>query len=114
MPPISSMTRLSIWLGLMLVSACGTTRGLDPATLPLIPVREELRRDCQMLATPAPEHLPPLAADPETRRLQLIERAFWMDFDLAHNGLEARQCARYLEVLGLIDDYNARVAALAR
>lgn len=52
--------------------------------------------------------MPQLAApDTEARRAQLEERAFWMSVDLAHNGLEARACARYLELLALIDAHNA-------
>lgn len=80
----------------------------------LIPVREDLRQACQAITTPDESALPSLAPEgTEARRAQLTERAFWMQFDLAHNGLEARQCARYLEVLGLIDAYNASAAAAA-
>ena len=78
-------------------------------------MRAELRQACEQIATPAEAQLPSLAPEgSEARRVQLEERAFWMGLDLTHNGIEANQCARYLEVLGLIDGYNRAAREAAR
>lgn len=110
MPPKLWTLLCCTLLGLTLVSGCGTTRGLAPPP-PQIPVRQELRLGCEMLSTPAAAELPALA-EGSAQRAQLEERAWWMQYDLAHNAIAARQCARYLELLGLVDGYNA-AAALA-
>lgn len=114
MPLKRSILIFSTLLGLTLAAACGTPRASYPPAPTQIPVRAELRLPCEGLATPLVGELPPLAGeDTEARRVQLAERAFWMEFDLAHNGLEARACSRYLELLALVDAYNASARAAA-
>lgn len=114
MPSKRSTLMLSISLGLMLASACTSTPDL-PSAPATIPVRAELRQACAAVATPAEDTLPALApANSEARRVQLVERAFWMEFVLLNDGVSADQCARYLELLALIDAYNTAAREAAR
>ena len=109
-----STLTLCISLGLMLASACTSTPDLPPPPAE-IPVRQELRQACEAIATPAEGSLPALAPEgTEARRVQLEERAFWMEFVLIGDGVNAGQCARYLELLGLVDGYNASARAAAQ
>lgn len=106
---------LCMLLGLLPVSACGTKPALPPAPVE-IPLRADLAAQCEALATPQASELLPLAgehADDPLRIVQLAERAWWMEFVLAYDGVSARMCARYLELHGLITTYNAAARSAA-
>ncbi|HRE43919.1 MAG TPA: hypothetical protein PKY87_08090 [Terricaulis sp.] len=116
MQPSRLILTLSIALLCLAVSACGTTRAFPSNPLPPeIPIRAELRQACEAVSTPAAGALPALAPEgTEARRVQLEERAFWMEFVLLTDGVSARQCSRYLEVVGLVDEFNIALREAAR
>lgn len=113
MPLKAVIQTLCTALGLTLVSACGQTQALRPPPPALIDLRPDLLSACEAIATPSFDALPALAPDgSESRRVQLEERAFWMEFVLAMDGVSARQCARYLELRDLVVGYNDAARAM--
>lgn len=103
MPPIRTLYILSGLLGL---EACATTQG--PLSLE-IPLRSSLTQQCETLAIPEETELPPLAQD-STAAAQLAERRWWMQRDVAHEGVEHRLCRSRDEAVALIARHNQEVS----
>lgn len=87
-----------------LTTACGTTS--TSLRVSQIPLRADLSR-CPALLPVQSETLPPVAAAPAERAVQLEERAFWMQRDLQQTANNRDACNRQGELVALIQANNA-------
>lgn len=138
MPLAKKISTLLMLLGVALVCACGSTQALRPRPAE-IPLSQSLTAACEQVIAPDAAHMPAqanageaaaylaqhnhgiaaradmvTAAEAYARAVQLRERAFWEELDLAVNGVSARQCARYMELRDLVIAYNSEVRAAAQ